>query len=143
MPYQVNPQHAAALRDYAFQHPELQDVLVFADHDVVQKYIAVIGSDEVVNEMFPESLGENDIFIDPSYNNIYTDFLTHSMVSEESRNYIKYYVDKQNTAEIIDIINNAIINPLLSMKNIDAENVYIRIHDGTNAYLFNEVLRLD
>ncbi len=139
MPYQVNSTYAKSLRDFAYAHPEMEK-LTFADTDVVEKYVAVIGSDDAINESL--ELFDDGLFIDPSYNNIYEDYLNTSYVPEADKAYFKFFVDKNNSTEIIDIINKAIINPLLSMKNIDSPIVYIRIHDATNAYLFNEVIRL-
>lgn len=139
MPYQVNAAHAKVLRDFAYSHPEMEK-LTFADTDVVEKYVAVIGSDDAINESI--ELFDDSIFIDASYNNIYEDFMNATFVSDDAKAYFKFFVDKNNNAEIIDIINKAIIDPLLQMKNIDSPIVYIRIHDATNAYLFDEVIRL-
>ena len=126
--------HEQVFLEFVKHHNDLQH-LSFSDTKVkTQKIIGLLETEENDDVFIPFSenlLTENDVLIDPNWDEVYSSFLGIKH-NEETVAYIKQIVEAIETKEeVLEFLLNYIIKPLID-SNINAEKVYFRIKPTWN-----------
>jgi hypothetical protein len=126
--------HEQVFLEFVKHHDDLQH-LSFSDTKVKnQKIIGLLETEEnhdVFTPFIKKLLTQNDVLIDPNWDEVYNSFLGIKH-NEETVEYIKKIAEALETKEeVLEFLLSYIIKPLID-SNINAEKVYFRIKPTWN-----------
>ena len=87
-----------------------------------------------------------DIFLDPGYENIYSDFVAQDWINNSAKSveWLENQVNScnSNTAQLTTLFENIFIRPLLTEYNIQARNIYYLVPQGGDQTIYTKVITL-
>lgn len=136
--------HEQVFLEFVKHHDDLQH-LSFSDAKVKnQKIIGLLETeenDDVFTPFIKNLLTQNDVLIDPNWDEVYNSFLGIKH-NEETVAYIKEIVDSIETKEeVLEFLLSYIIKPLID-SNIVADKIYFRIKPTWNTEWCDKVVEV-
>jgi len=137
--------HEQVFLEFVKHHDDLQH-LSFSDTKIKnQKIIGLLETeenDEVFIPFTENLLTENDVLIDPNWDEVCNSFVSLKH-DEETVDYIKDIIDSLETKkEVLEFLLNFIIKPLID-SNINANKVYFRIKPNWNTDWCDKVIEVE
>lgn len=148
----IDKEHAKKFRAYGLVHPEMSELntLKFVDPSRIKKKmpkVEFIGVNANGNDIFDKIQAlsiDGSIVIDANYQNIFEDYIKCDF-DKDTQEYIKQLVDGKSVEEIVYIIEEIFIKPLMTNEyHFDSKKVYFKIPGpGSDLTIYDKIITLE